>query len=387
MHIHYDSFSHFFIPSLGINSVPSWIARHKTIFAVAALAFGCLAGLYLLMRYLKPLSTTVDKVDAEVETETEEDDALLKTPLPETCEAKIENEDIAFQEIDETKKGETKTLIFIFNEILQTEKTYKSNLEELAQFEDIYRERKQEWIEFVKPREQRNLKKCFGQLFKLIHRLRKLSNKIFKELDELKVDCSEQEWTVQFEKFHNKFQEGNFALFGQFAELHDEMTRIFNIYHATDPKKMLQNEVNNVFVQHIDAMYDFDDMMIAPIQRMPRYQLLLLELRRNTLDGSPRAESLDHLLTIATQSNQSNNERVKTTYFKKRALTDSQFSRLKRPELFTLSKKRYLDLCTKENVLNWRRSIDEQKLWEKAEEMKKVEAQIQNESTALSVPN
>ncbi len=184
---------------------------------------------------------------------------------------------------------------------------------------------------------------------------------------------------MQFEKFHDTFKAGNFALFGMFAELHDEMTRIFNIYHAADPKNIIKNEVNRAFTQHIDNLYDFDDVMIVPVQRMPRYQLLLNELRRKTPDGSSRAKSLDHLLTIATQSNQSNNARVKTTYFKKRALTDSQIRRLKRPEFFTLSKKRYLDLCTTKDVLNWRKSIDEQKLWEKAKEMKKAEDQIQSQ--------
>ncbi len=69
------------------------------------------------------------------------------------------------------------------------------------------------------------------------------------------MDCSEQELTVQFEKFHDTFKAGNFALFGMFAELHDEMTRIFNIYHAADPKNIIKNEVNRAFTQHIDNLY------------------------------------------------------------------------------------------------------------------------------------
>ncbi len=187
MNIHFHLFSHFTVPPFSIKIVPSWIARHKIIFVVASLAFGCLAALYLLTRYLKPLSSTADKADTKVKTETKENDELVKTP--ETCEANIEDKGIAHQEIDETKKAERKKLTFIFNEILQTEKTYKSNLDKLARFGDIYQERKQEWMELVKPQEMRNVKKCFARLFKLIDRLRTLSDKIFKELEELKVDC------------------------------------------------------------------------------------------------------------------------------------------------------------------------------------------------------
>lgn len=302
MNININSFS--FISIFRQNVLPSLTAQQKKIIMIVSIAFGLLSASYLIILCYFKLKQVKCYVNQ----------------LPE-------------KEIDEKENLNKKVKNLIFDEIFKTEKTYKTGLENIARLKEIYLEKKDEWLKMVKSDERRHLKACFEQLFEIIDQLRDLSDMIFEDVEGLNGESSDQEFSLQFGKFFNKFEHADFTLFGKFATIHNEMTRILDVNHAKDQNSTLQNEINRVFTEQIDEGNDFDDIMITPIQRMPRYQLLLIELRKRTPDGSTQAENLDHLIHIATQANLSNNDQLKANDLKNRVLIDSQKRPLKHTNL------------------------------------------------------
>lgn len=287
MKIHFFPFS---TPSIfKPNILSASTAQQKKIIMIVFIIFGLLSASYLIIRCFK-----FKKVNCNV--------SQIET---------VFKEEVLQKEIDEKEKLNQKRKNLTFDEVLQSEKKYKVGLDKLAKVKEIYQGREDNWLKMVKSNERHHLKACFEQLFQIVDQLRNLSDEIFADVEGLKVESSDQEFSLQFGKFFTKFEQADFTLFGKFAETYKEMMFMLNPDQAKDPKRPLQIEINKVFAEQIDEGSDFDDIMITPIQRMPRYQLLLIELRKRISNGSKEAENLDHLINIATQANISNNDQLK----------------------------------------------------------------------------
>lgn len=288
----------------------------------------------------------------------------------------LSEQKILEKEIDvlENEKVENIRRNCAFSEMLETEKVYKEGLDKLAAFKEIYRENEDEWLKLVKSYERKNLKACFDRFFELVGDLRMESDEIFGEINSLPKEADDAEFAEEFEKFLTKFQSADLSLFGDYAEIHTEIARIFNLYHAKDPSHPLDKEINKAFSKEIDPMLDFGDYLITPVQRMPRYEMLLKDMKKRSSDQSVALSKLNKALDVANEANLATNARLTTNFLARRSLTEQEEARLKKPELFTPSKKYYLDICTKNKVLNWRSRINERKLIRETNRMKKFQA-------------
>jgi FYVE/RhoGEF/PH domain-containing protein 3 len=197
----------------------------------------------------------------------------------------------------------------VLQEIVDTERTYVKNLQEL-------------FTMYANPIKERNLLTAeqYNRVFSDLTIIKKLNEDFFNELEKVhtkitQVSTGGRRVSTPLESIGQLFKNKApaFKLYTNYINKYE--TSISVLEEATEMKKafrQFRQEVSQQLIRKGSHNIDITSFMILPVQRIPRYRILLLDVVAKTpeghMDSEPLKEALAMIEGIAEYCNQKKSE-------------------------------------------------------------------------------